>query len=37
MGCLFPAEIEFLISGIAVGEDYELAEVFEPQRWPDGN
>ena len=36
-GFLFPTETEFVINGVAVGEDCEHPEIFEPQRWLDGN
>ena len=36
-GYRFPAGTEFVINGIAVGEDYEHPEVFDPQRWLNGN
>lgn len=36
-GFLFPAGTEFVINGLAVGTDCEHPEVFEPQRYLDGN
>ncbi|KAI4109613.1 MAG: hypothetical protein LQ339_001726 [Xanthoria mediterranea] len=35
-GYLFPAGTEFIINGVAAGQDFPDAESFSPERWLDG-